>query len=290
MNAGPRNGSTARSPRCWPLSERSAALSTRSSPGRAFSTPSTCFSIRGGAAGLGRSVSTAAVTYLLNENRASQAERNVHAPAFDANADGAFELALAHDLEACTGQQAAPVELAQADRVVVRSTLHGNLLPHSACAQRAVAERAHLAGERRDGVAVRGALPAAEQSEDPLLHPFGNHMLEALRLVVDLVPAVAEDLDEEHLQEAVVPDELERHLAALTRELLAPVAVVLDETLGSESRDHLADAGRGDAQALGELAGRNRGLIPVQLVEGFEVILLGSGEVAASLEPVDHRA
>ncbi len=58
-------------------------------------------------------------------------------------------------------------------------------------------------------------------------------MLEALGLVVDLVPRVAEDLDQEDLQQAVVADELERDLATLPRQLLAAVPVVLDEALGA---------------------------------------------------------
>src|SRR3981081_1592294 len=102
MKAGPRKASTARMPRCCPFSERSAALRTRSSPGSAFSTPSTCFSTRDGA-GLRRSVSTAAVTNLLDEKRACQAKRHDHGGAFDANADGALELAFADDLHAGAG-------------------------------------------------------------------------------------------------------------------------------------------------------------------------------------------
>ena len=84
-------------------------------------------------------------------------------------------------------------------------------------------------------------------------------MLQALGLVVHLVPAVAEHLDEEHLEQAVVAHELEGDLAALAGQLLAAVAVVLDEALGGQARDHLADGGRGDAEALGELAGRAPG-------------------------------
>src|SRR5487761_95331 len=158
MKAGPRNGSTARIPRCWPLSERSAALSTRSSPGSACSAPSTCRSAMPTAV---LTALTATLTNLLDENRARQAERNVRPVALDANGDRAFELALAHDLHRRAGQQATPVQLAEADRVVVRHALHDDLLPHATLAERAVAQRAHLACEGRDGVAVRVELRAA---------------------------------------------------------------------------------------------------------------------------------
>ena len=137
---------------------------------------------------------------------------------------------------------------------------------------------------------VRIQLRPAEQLEDPLLHPFGDDVLEALGLVVDLVKAVAEHLDEEHLQKAVVPDQLESDFAAFAGQLLAAVAVVLDEALGVEPVDHLADAWGRDAESLREITGGHRLVIAMQLVEGFEVILLGSREAAAALELVDQRA
>ena len=106
-------------------------------------------------------------------------------------------------------------------------------------------------------------------------------MLETLCLLVDLVPAVAEDLNQEHLQKAVVPDELERDLPALAGELLAAVAVVFDQPLGGEPRHHLADRRRGDAEALREVARRDRAAVAVKVVERLQVVLLRPGEGAA---------
>jgi hypothetical protein len=105
---------------------------------------------------------------------------------------------------------------------------------------------------------------------------------------VDLVPAVAEHLDQEHLEEAVVADELEGYLPAFAGELLASVAVVLDQALGRKAVDHLADARRGDAQTLGQLAGRHGSLVAVEEVKGFEIILLRASEGAAVLDVFDH--
>ena len=133
-------------------------------------------------------------------------------------------------------------------------------------------------------------LGAAQELEYPLLHAFRDDVLQAFGLVVHLVPRVSEHLDEEHLEQPVMPHELERDLAALAGQLLAAIAVVLDEALGTQARDHLADAGRRDAEPLGELASRHGPLVAVQLVEGFEVILLRAGEGAAALELLDHRA
>src|SRR5258708_39496972 len=85
-----------------------------------------------------------------------------------------------------------------------------------------------------------------------------------------------------------MPDQLERYLAAFAGQLLAAVAVVLDKALGAETGDHLADAWGRDAESLSEVTGRHRLVVAVQLVEGVEVILLGSGEAAAADGRVGH--
>ena len=95
------------------------------------------------------------------------------------------------------------------------------------------------------GIRVR----AAAELKDPLLHAFRDHVLEALGFFVDLVPAVATDLDQEHLEQTVVAAELERCGPARTGQLLATVAIVIDETLSREPGDHLADRGGRDAHA-----------------------------------------
>ena len=82
-------------------------------------------------------------------------------------------------------------------------------------------------------MAVRIELGTAQELEDPLLHALGDDVLQPLGLVVNLVPAVAQHLHEEHLEEAMVPDQLHGDLSALAGQLLAAVAVVLDEALAS---------------------------------------------------------
>ena len=113
-------------------------------------------------------------------------------------------------------------------------------------------------------------------------------MLEALGLFVDLVPAVAEHLHEEHLEKPVVANQLEGDLPTLFGQLLAPIAVVLDQALGDETAHHLAHRRRGDAEALGELARGDGSGVAVEVVEGFEVVLLRLGERAAPGD-FDHR-
>ena len=84
--------------------------------------------------------------------------------------------------------------------------------------------------------------------------------------------------NQEHLQQAVVPHELQRDLPAFPRELLTAVTIVLDQPLRGEPHDHLADRGRGDAQTLGKITGRDGALVAVQLVEGLEIVLLAARE------------
>jgi post-segregation antitoxin (ccd killing protein) len=88
----------------------------------------------------------------------------------------------------------------------------------------------------------------------------------------------------------VVADELDGDLAALAGQLLAAVAVVFDKALRAEARHHLADAWRRDAEAVSEVARGHGSLVAVELVEGFEVILLRPGECAATLELLDQVA
>ena len=128
-----------------------------------------------------------------------------------------------------------------------------------------------------------------EELEDPLLHPLRDDVLEPLRLVVHLIPGIAEDLDQEHLQQSVMADQLEGDPPALLRQLLSPIAVVHNEAVLDEAPDHLADRRGGDAQALRELAGRHRSAIAVKVVKGLEVVLLGPGRDDLDVMLSDHR-
>src|SRR4029077_20405472 len=230
--AGPRNGRRGRGPLVCPLSAFSAARRTRSSPGRATATGSggalTGRGVRGSKVGLGVGASTATLARSLHEHATRKAERDADAPAFDPDLDRALVLAHRDHLDPRPPHQAAALELTEPAGILVRDTLDHDLLACAALAQGTLAEGAHLAGHAGNGVAVRVELGTPEKLEDPLLHPFRHHVLQALGLVVDLVPAVAKDLDQEHLEEPVMPHQLEGDLAAFTRQLLASVAVVLD--------------------------------------------------------------
>src|SRR6202171_1166000 len=178
-NAGPRKGRSARRPRVWPLRAFSAARSTRSSPGSATATGSGVdlggwVGVLEGAGG-GFGASTATWTGSFHEHAARQPERDADPPALDPDLDGTLVLALLHDFDASARHQAAPVQLTEPAGVVVRDALHDHLLPRAAFAERALAQRAHLAPERWDGQTVGIELRSAEQLEDPLLPGFHVH-------------------------------------------------------------------------------------------------------------------
>src|SRR3981081_4690232 len=217
-NAGPRKGSSARRPRVWPLRAFSAARRTRSSPGSATATGSGVdlggwVGVLEGAGG-GFGASTATWTGSFHEHAARQPERDADPPALDPDLDGTLVLALLHDFDASAGDQAAPVQLTEPAGVVVRDALHDHLLTRAAFAERALAQRAHLAPERWDGVTVGIELRSAKQLEDPVLHALRDNVFEATGLVVDLIPAVAQHPDQEHFQQAVMPDHVGVTLAA----------------------------------------------------------------------------
>src|ERR1700675_3948075 len=86
-NAGPRNGTSARSPRVWPLSAFSAARRTRSSPGSATATGSGTtpggLGLLAGSTGFGVGASTATWSPSLNVDGTREPKRHAYSPALD---------------------------------------------------------------------------------------------------------------------------------------------------------------------------------------------------------------
>src|SRR5581483_100166 len=196
-----------------------------------------------------------------HEDRPCESERDALRLALDPDLDRRLVFARGDHRDPRARQEAAALELAKPLGVVVGDTLDDHLLARGAVAEGPLADRPDLARKGGDGVAVRVELGPAEKLEDALLHPLRDDVLEALRLVVNLVPAVAENADEEHLEQPVMTDELECDLATLGRQLLAAISVVLDEALRGKARDHLAHARRRDAESLGQLTRRDRALV-----------------------------
>ncbi len=116
----------------------------------------------------------------------------------------------------------------------------------------------------------------AQARGDQLLELLGEHVLEHLGLGVHAVPGHPELLGEEQLEQPVVAQHLERDAAPLLGQPHAAVGLVLDQPDVGELAHHRRDRARGDAEALGELGGRDRGaLTDLQRVHRLGVVLDG---------------
>ena len=109
-----------------------------------------------------------------------------------------------------------------------------------------------------DRVAVRVVRRVAELGRDARLEVLGEHVLERLGLLVHAVPRHAELLGEVELEQPVVAQHLERDALAVGRQLHAVVRHVLDQPALGELLDHRRRRRRRDAEALGEVVGRDR--------------------------------
>src|SRR5262249_17768299 len=130
----------------------------------------------------------------------------------------------------------------------------------------------------RDRVAVRVVRRKAEGPVDPGFELLGDHVLEAVSLVVDVVDVQAQGLRQVQLEQAVVPDYLECDPLARRTQARAAVFLVLEQI---ERRQLLHHRGRGrgrDRQVLRERADRDAPLARLQLVHALQVVLNRVGE------------
>src|SRR5260370_35996525 len=130
--AGPRNGRRARRPRVSPLSALSAALRTRSSPGRAVGAGSMPTQRSGCSPRRRASARTFKVG--LYVNGPSEAQGDAHPPALDAALEWRLELAGEQNLDPRAGHKAAVLELSQERGGLIGHALHPHLLPSPAIA------------------------------------------------------------------------------------------------------------------------------------------------------------
>ena len=106
-------------------------------------------------------------------------------------------------------------------------------------------------------------------------------MLEHLGLGVHLVPGHAEALDEEQLDEPVVPDHLERDAPPALGEADAAVALVLDEAERRELAQHPRDGGGADLEQRCEVGGRCGAVAGLERVDRLRVVLHRGRETAS---------
>jgi len=94
----------------------------------------------------------------------------------------------------------------------------------------------------RDRVSVRVVRREPERLVDPLFQLLRDHVLETLRLAVDLVDVDAERLREIQLEQAVVADDLERHSLACIRQRDASIGLVDGEVASAVTETRLPSA------------------------------------------------
>ena len=127
---------------------------------------------------------------------------------------------------------------------------------------------------------MRVAARVAQRCVHAVDEQVGDGVLEHLGLLVDLVPLVAEPLDEVGLEQAVPADHRDGEVAALLGERDRAVALVLEETHAAHAPDGLRDGRRADPEPLGELLGRHWGVGPLLgRPHDLEVVLDDGGDV-----------
>ena len=128
---------------------------------------------------------------------------------------------------------------------------------------------------------MRVARGRAEQRVETLNEEIRARMLEQVRVLVDLVPRVAQRRDEEGLQQPVAAHHPHGEAAAFLRELHARVALVIDEPLGRQTLDRLRGRGQLLPRAPRQFAQRHR--VPAGMLrnipQDLEIILSALGQV-----------
>ncbi len=81
---------------------------------------------------------------------------------------------------------------------------------------------------RRDYVAVRVKLGISQNRGNPILEALRDEVLQALGFVVDLVPGVLENVVQEELQQAMVPNQLPSPALSRRGQTCAVVLLVMD--------------------------------------------------------------
>ena len=104
-------------------------------------------------------------------------------------------------------------------------------------------------------------------------------MLEELGLGVHLVERQAEAIDEVTLEQAVVPQHLERVRAARVREGDASIRKSLDQPQLVEALGHRRRRGRADVHAAGERGRRDPLARRLERVDRLQVVLDGNAEI-----------
>ena len=155
-----------------------------------------------------------------------------------------------------------------------------------------VAARPQLAGRRgghlpvggRDRVAVRVALREPQLGVDAGHQPIRHRVLEHLGLVVHLVPAVAELVDQEGLQQPVPAHHRQRRSPARLGQGHRAVLLVVDQALLGEFADRLRGRAGRHPDPVGQHLGADLFHRPLLgIPDDLEIVLANRGETASAL-------
>jgi len=130
----------------------------------------------------------------------------------------------------------------------------------------------HVPGGAGNRVAVRVEARVAQILRDALRQPLGHGVLQPLGLVVDFVPAVAERLDQEQLDQPVMAHDFERDSLPGGGQADATIRLVRDELSARQLLRHFRCRGRGDRQRLGQLRGLHARVLLLKQVDCFEEV------------------
>jgi hypothetical protein len=133
----------------------------------------------------------------------------------------------------------------------------------------------------RDGVAVRVASGVAQLGVDPVEHGVRDRVLEDFGLVVHLVPAVPELVDQERLHEPMPAHHRQRGEAPVRGQRDRAVLGVVDEALVGELADGLRGRTGRHSEALGEQLGADLLVRPLLgRPDHFQIVLRHRRKVA----------
>jgi hypothetical protein len=125
------------------------------------------------------------------------------------------------------------------------------------------------------------------EASRPLLSARDD-VLEALGLVVDFVPPVAQGLGEVGLEQPVVAQHFERHLPARLSQADAAVAAVVDQSELGEPLHHARHRRRPDPEPDRKGLGADAAAAPAEQKDLLEVVLLGRRQGKARA-PAAHQ-
>ena len=128
-----------------------------------------------------------------------------------------------------------------------------------------------------DRVAVRARLRVADGGEHALLEHGRHRVLQALGLLVDLVPGDAEHVGEEALDQPVAAHDALGVLGAGVGEGDRLVARARDVAVALQAADHLVHRRRRELHRPRDVGPRHRQTGLLQPEESLEVLLLGDG-------------